>query len=489
MPFSEITSPTQNSSTADQYDHEICMVDRTTNSPSGQPLSPSEAGSALPRNSSEGSIHKRFSRGFLKEELARRKYARFQEERYAEGEGTEARSKDEEHRKKSLDSRRDRLRERLHFRQKKASRLRKKEQFEIEILYENQRGWFLCGIPLYSSKSLLNFDPSPWTTVDFKDSPVNITNAQVPDPTWRWAWKSWYVDMSHDVDEEGWEYSLAFRHGWSWHGTHPWFHSFVRRRRWLRKRVKINSGTHAHVNDAMAEAHQLNQDYFTIHSAGRERSVSPAGATPARSSFFSSGTFSAESDSEDEDITSIAMLMKLLKRTTVDRKKLDAVKNFIEHSDDEIHYLSDVIKDILEMFIYQNSRRQTLVFLEEAILASSKESSGGAGDVHDDKSSIQRRNGLQKALEAVASQVRDLDYWSDMKATEDMLSEAQTPDDLDKNMDKGKNKEHSLKLHTQDLNDEISGIEIKGIPRSAGLDIEPGLTRPPTLHGQEDSLD
>jgi hypothetical protein len=37
------------------------------------------------------------------------------------------------------------------------------------------------------------------------------------------------------VDEEGWEYSFFFR-GFVWHGTSPWFHSFVRRRRWIRLR-------------------------------------------------------------------------------------------------------------------------------------------------------------------------------------------------------------------------------------------------------------
>ena len=108
----------------------------------------------------------------------------------------------------------------------------------INVLYENQRGSFFCGIPLYSSNSLLNFDPAGWQTSPFQDSPMNITNSQLPDPSWEWVWRTWYVDMSYDVDEEGWQYSLSFRTGIAWHGNHPWFHSFVRWRRWLRKRVK-----------------------------------------------------------------------------------------------------------------------------------------------------------------------------------------------------------------------------------------------------------
>ena len=486
MPFTDLVSPAQTSPAADQFDHEISMVDKTA-STSEQLRSPSDLDSAkLPRNSSEGSIHKKYSKGFLREELARRKYARFQEDKYAEGQSTESLPKDEErgktvlrHGKKSLDSRRGRLRERLHLRHKKHMKPKKKEEFEIDILYENQRGWFFCGIPLYSSRSLLNFDPSPWTTVDFKDSPVNITNAQVPDPTWRWAWRSWYVDMSHDVDEEGWEYSLAFRQGWSWHGTHPWFHSFVRRRRWLRKRLKIHSGQHGHGKDAMAEAHQLNQDYFTIHSAKRERSYSPTGATPARSSFFSTGTFSADSDSEDEDITSVATLMKILKKTTIDRKKLDAVKNFIEHGDDEIYYLSDVIEDILAMFLYQSSRRQVLRLLEEAFSAYNSDVSAQAKE--NERPENERRKGLQKAMQFVASHVRDLDYWSDVKAVEDVLSGVQSPAEPEKAADKGKGRERLDNIRTNDLNDEVSRIEIKGIPQSAGLDVKPGILRPLAL--------
>ena len=108
----------------------------------------------------------------------------------------------------------------------------------IDILYENQRGYFFFGIPFFSCNSLLNFDPPAWVTANGGPSPVDIQTAQVPDPSWAWAWPSWYIDMANDVDEEGWQYSFAFFRGLAWHGTHPWFHSFVRRRRWIRKRVR-----------------------------------------------------------------------------------------------------------------------------------------------------------------------------------------------------------------------------------------------------------
>jgi len=112
----------------------------------------------------------------------------------------------------------------------------------LDVLYENQRGMYLFGKPMYSGKALFPKEAAPWADERYKRTLVNITNAQVPDPSWEWAWKVWYVDMSRDVDEEGWEYSLYFN-GFSWHATSPWFHSFVRRRRWIRLRKRIKEET------------------------------------------------------------------------------------------------------------------------------------------------------------------------------------------------------------------------------------------------------
>jgi hypothetical protein len=224
------------------------------------------------------------------------------------------------------------------------------DRSEVDILYENQRGAFICGIPLFSHKSLLNLDPSPWVNAALKDSPVNIMNAQVPDPSWQWAWKSWYVDMSADVDEEGWQYSFSFSPTFPWHGTHVWLHSFVRRRRWLRKRVRISS---AHdyskdtANTKLKEGHMLNPDYFTIHSkrhGGRgleDESIS--NGTESRWSYI--GT--TESDEVDlSDIQDIASLMKALRKARIDREKIEAVETFLEQGGDELIYLSSRVGDI-----------------------------------------------------------------------------------------------------------------------------------------------
>ncbi|ORX91877.1 hypothetical protein K493DRAFT_316900 [Basidiobolus meristosporus CBS 931.73] len=106
---------------------------------------------------------------------------------------------------------------------------------KVEILYENQRGLWICGTPHFSYKMLNPFDNPPWTDEYQRFSPVDIHSAQLPDPSWVWADPYWHIDMSGDVDEDGWEYAFIFQCQ-SWHGDFRFFRSFVRRRRWIRHR-------------------------------------------------------------------------------------------------------------------------------------------------------------------------------------------------------------------------------------------------------------
>lgn len=104
----------------------------------------------------------------------------------------------------------------------------------VQVLVENQRGWFILGFPFFSSNVLMPTDPVPWTSGNNgSPSPGGIACYQLPDPSWKWTWPQWYVDMAYDVDDQGWSYSWRFGSD-TWHGSHVWFHSFVRRRRWIR---------------------------------------------------------------------------------------------------------------------------------------------------------------------------------------------------------------------------------------------------------------
>jgi hypothetical protein len=159
--------------------------------------------------------------------------------------------------------------------------------------------------------------------------------------------------MTPDVDEEGWSYSFSFSPVFAWHGNHVWFHSFVRRRRWLRKRVKIppqnSSSTSARGItdfDSSCEGsveragHRLNSDYFTIHSRGS----AGVNAKKKRSVLEGNdwGGVSDESDEETE-ITDIGTLMSVAKKARLDREKIEAVVQFVAAADDDIVYLPEKV--------------------------------------------------------------------------------------------------------------------------------------------------
>ncbi|KAF2125933.1 hypothetical protein P153DRAFT_324325 [Dothidotthia symphoricarpi CBS 119687] len=272
----------------------------------------------------------------------------------------------------------------------------------IDILYENQRGWFVFGIPLFSSKALWNFrlDPSPWLDAKLKPSPVNITNAQVPDPSWAWDWKSWYVDMSLDVDEEGWQYSLLFK-GSAWHGNHPWFHSFVRRRRWLRRRMKRKMPPKT--KEGVRE--RLFGEAFSI------------GPTLARTNTVGLASLqNSNNASIDDEIRDVTTLMRWLKRSAIDREKINIVHKFIDEGGDELHYLAEQIPAIMSMLIFQNSRRQLLSTIMDRFedAKSHREEHEKSGTPEGDAES-RRIDNLLKSIEAADAECKKLEFWSDIR--------------------------------------------------------------------------
>ena len=466
---------------AEGYDHEISLFDSTkADSELGRaPEEPSSPGPSGPP------LSRQWTRKRLREEITRRRYAKWQEDnpqssedsarlstdggnQFGEGVGTG------QGRGSELAGR---LRDKIAFRGKrKAAAAKEQADYEIDILYENQRGSFLCGVPLYSAKSLLNFDPSGWQTSSFHDSPVNITNAQVPDPSWAWAWRTWYVDMSHDVDEEGWEYSFSFKEGFAWHGSHPWFHSFVRRRRWLRKRVRIRP-LHASKKDDMKAAHLLTAEYFTIHPKRDPSPDSLGNRTSADKSTFLSGLNNDdESSDEDGEITNMVALMAALRKSRLDREKIAAIQNFLEHGGDEIHYLADHMNDIMALFIYQTSRRQFQTLLLEALDAAVGDTDAPLDGSTDHGAPGQRKaDNLLKAVRAANVHINDQDYWSEIRAkavNEDPPTAPVDRKTLDATRPSGKpGKGPGIGENPKNS----AGDEIKGIPEEAHVSEEPGI--------------
>lgn len=417
----------------DPYDHEISLIDATA------PDLPEESRTASP-SSSWRRLARDPTKASVKDHLVRKKYAKWQEVRdsskpssigvddapsskptstkppstiepglpVAQTQSVDFAREHSEHRgRTSLDKRKS-----------KTLNSPKDYIYEIDVLYENQRGSFFCGIPLYSSSSLMPIDPPPWLNKDFHLSAVNITNAQVPDPSWEWAWKSWYVDMSYDVDEEGWQYSFAFSSNFAWHGTHPWFHSFVRRRRWLRKRVK-NAKALADIKaNTMGAAHHLTGDYFTIHSKRDKSPISPVDGTAktARPSSYISYPNSLDVEQPPEDVKNIASLLKALRFASIDRERIDVVKTFVQTAGDDLAYLQHHIEDVMAFFVFQNSRRQLLTYLKETANEAREHREKHNQDGRPEGEAESRRiDHLIQAIDAANAQITGLEYWSDRK--------------------------------------------------------------------------
>lgn len=480
---------THTAENADTSDHTITLVDRTISTAdpnaSRDDAPPEPPPSA--RRSGESSPSRKGTTGGLREEIARRRHSKSRGKRDVNGEPGNISAQDEppEGRSGNDPGHRQRIRDKILWRRKKSKPLKDRGKFVTDVLYENQRGMFLFGIPLYSSNSLLNFDPPAWQTGELKESPVNITNAQVPDPSWMWTMKTWYVDMSRDVDEQGWEYSFSFKpilnpffkSGFAWHGNHPWFHSLVRRRKWIRKRAKISSRTNLEKNSG---SHMLNADYFTIHdNRDRSRGSSAERSTNKRSSFGGRHTVSGD-EGEDEEINDIVALTKTFKNTTLDRKKLEAMRNFLEHGGEDLHYLSQYMPDLMGMFFYQTSRQQLLVELQDFLesLLETKNRHGDQGNAEDEKSKRKSDN-IQEAVAAALAHVKDLEYWSDRKKIEKLKSPVETEfnDEIHDLDGAGSIKSSLQRPETEgdDFHSVTIENEIKGIPEEAAIDVEPRI--------------
>ncbi|KAL8940916.1 MAG: hypothetical protein Q9216_002546 [Gyalolechia sp. 2 TL-2023] len=478
--------------TPDGYDHAIKLVDTTKpKSDNSQALL-----GDLPE-SSGASLSRKWTRDTLRKELTKRKYAKWQGGKDQGQEESKQTSTDinqpiGEEEQEAADayptaaSRGDdptsRKIQRQHAKTEKYHKRpdhRQTPESFIDVLYENQRGWFLFGMPLYSANSLLNLDPAPWQNSTFQDSPVNITNAQVPDPSWQWAWKTWYVDMSHDVDEEGWEYSFSFQSRFAWHGSHPWFHSFARRRRWLRKRTKVHP-SRLTGKGTIKESHRLNADYFTIHGARRDRSPdsSAEGTLANRSSYLGYDGQESDSDQDLNDITNVIALLGVLKKASVDREKIVAVRTFLTQGGDELHYLADNMDEIMGLLIYQTSRQQLFEYLVQVLKqAKNSQTSETESENSDHEEANRKAEYVTRAVDASRTYLSGLDYWTDATENEKlgksslMVVPAFGQDSTDW--------PEETRIHIQEAN---TDNQIRGIPKEADVDTAPSPLR--TAHEQ-----
>jgi len=275
----------------------------------------------------------------------------------------------------------------------------------IDILYENERGGFLCGVALFSSRALGNLDPPPWTNSAHRPSPTDIHTAQVPDPSWEWAWPEWRVNHGEGTDEGGWQYSFMFAKAFAWHGP-KWYNSFVRRRAWTRKRVTKIPG----ISDT--DPHLLDPQYFTVHPASEiRRSSSRASSRPgSKASISQLSNATAGMEGGKPYIEDVETLLDVLRRARIDREKIEAVDNFLEHGAENLVRLQDEMHEIMSLFVFQASRKALLTRLTQVYGEAAQKRDGG------DQTLGERVDNLAAAIEHADEEVRKLEYWSDIKA-------------------------------------------------------------------------
>lgn len=412
----------------EDYDHEIDLVDHTRQSSASPVNTRTETPSideSLTREdsifssptSSEAPLRKKKTPQALREEIARRKYGKYQDNRLqakvkARRSPNVPAAEDVDIETGEDDTAEDDVP------RGRTPKKKPEPDSDIDILYENQRGGFLCGMALFSGRALGSADPAPWTNSANKTSATDITNAQVPDPSWEWAWKEWKINLTDEVDEDGWEYSFMFAKAFSWHDS-AWWNSFVRRRAWIRKRVRRQAGYKVN------QAHMLNPDYFTIHPA-EERSRSPTSTTQDHVTNRYSAASLAKRDMEEvvfEDVSDISALMKALRLARIDREKMEAVENFLEHGGDDLYYLQNHMHEIMRMFIFQASRRLLLSHLlkvfNEASDKKKQLDEGNSLDEHE----LKRLGYLEAAVQHADEEVKRLEFWSDVK---DMAEKGET---------------------------------------------------------------
>ncbi|KND89677.1 hypothetical protein TOPH_05588 [Tolypocladium ophioglossoides CBS 100239] len=292
-----------------------------------------------------------------------------------------------------------------------SQRPRAKRETAIDILYENERGGFLCGTALFSSKALGSLDPPAWTNAYHKSSPTSIHTAQVPDPSWEWAWPEWRVNHQEGMDDGGWEYSFAFPKMFSWHGAR-WWNSFVRRRAWIRKRARKKP------QDMSMDPHMLNTDYFTVRPASYRSRRSNGSVASSRAPSKSSMTQLSTSEVEEEqpDIEDIETLLQALRHARIDREKREAVENYLDNATD-LPALQDEMHEIMSLFIFQASRKQLLSHLMRKHEQTIEQL--GKNDAKDKAELLQRKMALDAAIKHADEEVRKLAYWSDVKQMAD----------------------------------------------------------------------
>jgi hypothetical protein len=187
-----------------------------------------------------------------------------------------------------------------------------------------------------------------------------------------------------------------------------------------------------HSGYSSSQPHMLTPEYFTILPAQEQiqsQATSMDASVGNRYSLSSLANREMEVENVLEDIKDITSLMKVLRFARIDREKMEAVENFIEHGGDDLYYLRDHMHEIMRVFIFQASRRLLLAHLLKIFNKASEEQETLSADAKEVEVVKKRRlKNLEAAVKHADEEVKKLEFWSDVK---DMAKKGQTKGAVD----------------------------------------------------------
>jgi len=110
------------------------------------------------------------------------------------------------------------------------------------------------------------------------------------------------------------------------------------------------------------------------------------------------------------EIESIDTLLAVLRRARIDREKLEAVENYVEHATQDLVHLKDEMGEIMRIFVFQASRKLLLAHLTRTLDGTTE-----ALERDNLPRLRERREYLAAAIKGADDEVRKLAYWSDVK--------------------------------------------------------------------------
>lgn len=170
----------------------------------------------------------------------------------------------------------------------------------------------------------------------------------------------------------------------------------------------------------------LNADYFTVRPASERghRSQGSVASSRVPSRMSMSQLSSAEVEEKMPDIENTETLMNFLRRARIDREKLEAVENYLEHATD-LSQLQEEMHEIMSIFVFQASRRILLSRLMQIYDETTEELKKT-----ESQELSHRKEALHDAVKHADEEVRKLAYWSDVKqmAESGEIKDAADPD-------------------------------------------------------------